>query len=371
MDRALERAVALEPARRQKDAAELWRELTTASTQLQEAAASLRPRAATLVGMAAPVPPRVAGAVGYPKTPSFGATKTQQFSFSAASAALAASAPPLASSPLPAPEAPRVLVPFPPPLPAPVLAPPPMFAPAPAPGMAPEAVPAPAPVLPSAVAPAPVFSPVAPPLDQGMIRDARPPALPASSTDFSLTVEPAWHSRARAWPSAWLVRLRTLRRLPVRQRVAVGAMSVLLLLLLAALLHSPRQEAAAATLAAQHPPSAPLPDPPPVDPPAPAPPVRFSHAAAWRALFAMSRDVTQCRRGWLWGGGTATVTFANDGSVSDVAFRPPFRGSATAACVADVLETVRVASYDGKRGAVDLWFYVDQWPRRAPGSPGR
>jgi hypothetical protein len=377
MDRALERAVSLEPARRQRDAAELWRDLTTASTQLQEAAALLRPRAATLVGMAAPVPARVAGAVGYAKTPSLGATKTQQFSFSAASAALAASAPARASFPIPAPEAPRLPAPFPPPLPAsvlaapPVLGPPPALAPAPAlaPVMAPEPVLVPA--SPPAVEPAPVFSPVAAPLDPGMMRDPQPPAFPAASSDFSLTVEPARHPLARLQSSVWFARLRTLRRLPVRQRVALGAMSAVLLLLLAALLHSPRQEAAAATLAAQHPPSPPLPDPPPVEPPESPPPVRFSHAAAWRAVFAMSREVTQCRRSSLWGGGTATVTFANDGSVSDVAFRPPFRGSATAACVADVFETVRVAPYDGKRGAVDIWFYVAQWPSRSSRSPGQ
>jgi hypothetical protein len=56
------------------------------------------------------------------------------------------------------------------------------------------------------------------------------------------------------------------------------------------------------------------------------------------------------------------VTFANDGSVIKVAIPPPFRGSATAACVADVLESVRVAPYSGKRGIMDFWFYVAQRP---------
>jgi hypothetical protein len=60
------------------------------------------------------------------------------------------------------------------------------------------------------------------------------------------------------------------------------------------------------------------------------------------------------------------VTFANDGSVSNVFFRPPFSGSATAACVADVITSVHVASFDGKPGAVDFWFYVERWPRQAP-----
>jgi hypothetical protein len=84
----------------------------------------------------------------------------------------------------------------------------------------------------------------------------------------------------------------------------------------------------------------------------------FVVSTAWRALFATSRQVADCRRGALWGGTTATVTFGSDGAVTKIAFRRPFTGSATASCVADVLRTVRTEPFEGDSGVVDFWFYV-------------
>ncbi|HEV3194082.1 MAG TPA: hypothetical protein VGY54_26430, partial [Polyangiaceae bacterium] len=144
--------------------------------------------------------------------------------------------------------------------------------------------------------------------------------------------------------------------------VAIGcAVAAAMLLLIAAVLLAPRQPpaVAASIVAPQPPPPSPLPEPPPVtEPTTPVPIAGFSQAVAWRALYSTSGEVAHCRRRNVWGGTTATVTFANDGTVTGVAFRRPFRGSQTAICVVNVLESVHLAPFTGNAGAVNFWFYV-------------
>jgi hypothetical protein len=156
--------------------------------------------------------------------------------------------------------------------------------------------------------------------------------------------------------------LQALRRLPPLRMATIGSVVVSagLLLFAASAMFTRGPRASAATLAAANPPAQLAPETPrtvlePVDP---EPTGRFSPATAWRALYVRSHDLAGCRRSGVWGGTTATVTFGNDGAVSKVAFRPPFRGSATARCVADVLESAQVTPFAGRPGAVDFWFYV-------------
>jgi hypothetical protein len=54
----------------------------------------------------------------------------------------------------------------------------------------------------------------------------------------------------------------------------------------------------------------------------------------------------------------ATVTFANDGSVSEHVVSPPFAGTPTGACVGDALAQAHVAPFVGKPGVLVYRFYV-------------
>jgi hypothetical protein len=96
--------------------------------------------------------------------------------------------------------------------------------------------------------------------------------------------------------------------------------------------------------------SAPAPDLPPTD--------HFPAALAKQALDTLSPEVQKCRRGKVWGIATATVHFANDGTVSHVAISVPFTGTPTGACVSDTLATARVGPFGGKVGIVPYRFYV-------------
>jgi hypothetical protein len=84
----------------------------------------------------------------------------------------------------------------------------------------------------------------------------------------------------------------------------------------------------------------------------------FAPAAARRALDATKRDVGKCRRGRVWGYASATVTFANDGSVDKVTIAPPFGGTPAGACAAEALGAVRVPPFAGAPGSVTYRFYV-------------
>jgi hypothetical protein len=87
----------------------------------------------------------------------------------------------------------------------------------------------------------------------------------------------------------------------------------------------------------------------------PQPP--FAAAAARRALEKTKHDLGKCRRGRVYGHGSATVTFANDGSVDRVAVGPPMAGTPTGDCAADALSSVRVAPFSGP-GSVTVKFTV-------------
>jgi serine/threonine-protein kinase len=83
----------------------------------------------------------------------------------------------------------------------------------------------------------------------------------------------------------------------------------------------------------------------------------FAAAAARRALEKKKHDLGKCRRGRVYGHGSATVTFANDGSVDRVAVGAPMAGTPTGDCAADALSTVRVAPFSGP-GSVTVKFTV-------------
>jgi hypothetical protein len=196
-----------------------------------------------------------------------------------------------------------------------------------------------------------------------------PPLAPESPTasDFSLTAEPAplalnrWRLDWRLWPE----RLEGLRKVSARaQTIGGAAVGAALIVMAASVFQSREPPAFAAANAARHPPPPPPPpEPAPVEAAPPEPMAPFVVATAWRALYATSRQVADCRRGGVWGGTTATVTFGNDGSVTKITFRRPFAGSATASCVADVLRTVRTEPFAGDTGLVDFWFYVNNRAR--------
>ena len=90
-----------------------------------------------------------------------------------------------------------------------------------------------------------------------------------------------------------------------------------------------------------------------------APPqAKFAAAAARRALDTKKHDVSRCRHGRVWGYASATVTFANDGSVDKVAVAPRLAGTQTGACAAEALAAVHVAPFGGTPGQVSYRFYV-------------
>jgi hypothetical protein len=72
----------------------------------------------------------------------------------------------------------------------------------------------------------------------------------------------------------------------------------------------------------------------------------------------MGREVAKCRRGKASGVALATVTFGNDGSVTERVISPPFAGTPTGVCVADALAEARVAPFTGKPGMLVHRFYV-------------
>jgi serine/threonine-protein kinase len=112
----------------------------------------------------------------------------------------------------------------------------------------------------------------------------------------------------------------------------------------------PASATAAAASAAETPAAAPSDSTAKAQPP-------FAAAAARRALEKKKHDLGKCRRGRVYGHGSATVTFANDGSVDRVAVGPPMAGTPTGDCAADALSDVRVAPFSGP-GSVTVKFNV-------------
>jgi serine/threonine protein kinase len=350
LDQALSRAVSLAPAQRQKNAAELWSEITAAVAPVSARRAPFplpeppvtgpRPRAPTLVGGVGLSPPAVAGALGHrvgsSSSPSM---STTPMGFEA-------------KDPSPSVEPVVVTAPI-----ASTLESPPVFQEVDSAILAVPAIPAIPRPLPESHLPSPLALPV-----------ELSAALPtATASDFSLTAEPMPFPLKRSRPN-WgfdLPRRWQVLRSVHAHVLTFGAAAIggAVIVAAASLLQSREPLAFAAANAARHPPPPP-PEPAAVEPAPPEPPMApFVVSTAWRALFATSRQVADCRRGPVWGGTTATVTFGSDGSVTKIAFRRPFTSSATAACVADVIRSVRTEPFAGDSGVVDFWFYVNSRPR--------
>jgi hypothetical protein len=93
-------------------------------------------------------------------------------------------------------------------------------------------------------------------------------------------------------------------------------------------------------------------------PPAPQWTGRFSVMAAQRSLAATAPEVARCKRGTMWGIASATVTFANDGSVEHVLVGPPFTGTPTGQCVGEAMSVARVPSFAGVPGVTIVRFWI-------------
>lgn len=98
--------------------------------------------------------------------------------------------------------------------------------------------------------------------------------------------------------------------------------------------------------------------PPPTAPAAPEVTTPFSVKAARNALNTTGREVAKCRRTKLWGVGEASVTFANDGTVSHVVIGAPFRGTPSGECVSGVMSAVQVAPFAGKPATINYKFFI-------------
>jgi serine/threonine protein kinase len=182
---------------------------------------------------------------------------------------------------------------------------------------------------------------------------------------------PPWRSLASATYQRFLAArdrwVQALRRNEPRAMLLIGAGSLvgtfLLVLLVASVWRTcagpkPVLTAQASTAPAP-PPPAPAPNPEPEEPaPAPEPSRPFNAYAARRALDGTSRSILSCRRDRKWGVAKATVTFANDGSVSQAVVGVPFKGTKAGECVAGQLSTARVEPFAGKEGVVVYQFFV-------------
>ncbi len=97
--------------------------------------------------------------------------------------------------------------------------------------------------------------------------------------------------------------------------------------------------------------AAPAPEQPitaPEPPPAPGEPGPFSRNAAMVQLSSARSRAAACKSpDGPSGGGSASITFANNGSVSSVSVAPPFTGTSVGACVAGVYKSLHVPAFTG------------------------
>jgi serine/threonine protein kinase len=84
----------------------------------------------------------------------------------------------------------------------------------------------------------------------------------------------------------------------------------------------------------------------------------FDRDLALRALDRKWRDVAKCRRGKAWGKESTTITFAEDGKLAEVVVGPLFQGTPTGQCITNVLSTVRVQRFDEGPASLDYRVYV-------------
>jgi serine/threonine protein kinase len=329
LDQVLQRALSAVPAQRQADAGELWRELSSAVAP--------RPPRATLTDIGAPVP-LVAGAIARPrlKLASEPSTGTVPMSFEAM---------PSGSSYVPVPssraaDAQKVKTP---PLPGlPESTPPPERE---------EATSLPPVVSSEALLVQPNKSPsLVPPL-LALRSEAPPRRAGLGGLPRTLVLGSAAAAAALALLVGGVVALRS-----HRASASVGTASAASASAAGAPLASVAQGGASAQAGAAPSDSS---SAPAADSAAAArPDAPFAAAAARRALDAKKHDVGKCRHGRVWGNASATVTFANDGSVDKVVLAPPFAGTPTGVCASEALASVHVAPFSGAPGSVTYRFNV-------------
>jgi hypothetical protein len=315
-----------------------------------------RPRAATLMGMMAP--PVVVGAVARVKAPSSPAVETRPMSFEPASGRLV-----LSSS---SPGAPSGYDPF---GVEPITIARTATLPAPSLGGTPSPPPAEVSVEPARLPPVASladFDDASPPAAAARVEPAS--LAPGAEVDALLapSVPAPAKKRAPAAVAVGVVLVAVAAAggfLVVRHRAAKPPAVAVAAVVPAPAPSSPPASAEASASAAEPaasaaPSGAPVEPSPSASPAAPAATTPFSVSAAKRALDATSHDVAKCRRGKLWGVGSATVTFANDGTVSHVAVGAPFRGTPGGDCVDETLTAVHVAPFAGKPANLNYRFFV-------------
>ena len=405
IERALARAVARSPARRQKSAAELWKDVrNTVRTMAPRAMATVpatstepappivtpgpvRARAATLVGLSPPALIAVPGASGGNRVAGATSVVTKPMAFEptalsppaavaqvlrtpaqmpaiAASNGIALShsvKPPTLPSARPAPVS--TLPPLPvsavPPPPASAVSPLPVptLPPLPASAVAPSRFSA-APPLPPLVAPPPAFAGLPP------APDSAPEAGPVLVDAVAYAPPSGRFSGLLAFPF-------TPRGAPIVLSVAgalfwMWALGVYVWVFSLPSRHPRISAAAAPAIASASPVDAPAPalPPPSILQPtalATAPALAgapFRNGTAVRALDGKWRDVAKCRRGKAWGKASATVTFAGDGSITHVEVGAPFGGTSTGDCIAGTLATTRVDPFGDSEAVLVYRVYV-------------
>jgi serine/threonine-protein kinase len=85
---------------------------------------------------------------------------------------------------------------------------------------------------------------------------------------------------------------------------------------------------------------------------------RFTIRAAVNALDKKWREVAKCRRDQTTGKAWTTITFAGDGSVTKVDVGRPFTGTETAQCIADALGAVQIAPFADRRRVIGYRVWI-------------
>jgi serine/threonine protein kinase len=351
LEHVLTRAVARTPAGRQLSAGALWRDM-------QSAVRPVVSRSMPAVrGASEPMEAEIPVEVSRPPPPPVVESSIDR-AIESAFESLSPSA--LVSKPFPAPSIAPLIAPS---IAAPIAAPtPPTIAPVIAP---PSAMARPKTLMGMGAAGA-AEPPASPPVAEAGPEPVFAPASMLSAfDDTQLSESRGLPVLARRLAASLATRVERLREEPRARLLMVGgslAGAVLLVTLVASLwrhcgtpIPPPTAAASSAAPVAVPPPE---PEPAPQPTPAPAPTRPFNAYAARRALDATSGNVLSCRRDKKWGVALATVTFGNDGAVSQVAVGVPFRGTPAGECVAEDLSAARIPPFAGKEGVVLYRFFI-------------
>jgi serine/threonine protein kinase len=349
VDRALVRALALEPELRQTTVAELWAEITSAVRPARNERRRLvaflrrmrRSRRTTVML-------RRSGNSAFPEEEAPTAKARGVVGMLTARTMRASTRPPPLRSVAPPPTPSKKP---PPPRPALSKAPPPR-----PPAIAPTSVGVSS--MPESITPAPVEA--TPPVESSGRLDAHEVAVrepqPVLPSPFALP------QRSSPWD----------RRMLILAGVgsAIALSVVVLLVALVRHVHRPADAHVAATLTASAPPRAtvsPPPAPPPVESAQVAEaalttpsthPGRFNKKRALAAIAETTTDLSSCRRaGGVWGVGQAGVVFNNDGTVRTVMMGAPFRGP-EGDCVKGHIADARTDAFVGVVGPIYARFVI-------------